>query len=81
MENVQKVGVNLENKQFWANWGCFWTPWEPRPPKKNSFLAENVKLRSIVKLCIVFKDILAKTPKIIQRKRKKGILGPILSQF
>ena len=23
--------------QFWANLGCFWTPWEPHPAKKNFF--------------------------------------------
>ena len=75
----------MKNKQFWANWGCFWIPWEPNPAKKSFFMTGNVKLWPIVKLCIVFNDILAKKTKIIHRKKKKGQFepnfGPILTNL
>ena len=45
--------------QFWDNLGCFWTPWEPHPAKKN-YLAVKFKLQPIVKVCTVLRDVLAK---------------------
>ena len=33
----QQIGVSLNIKQFWDNFGCFWTPWEPHPAKKIFF--------------------------------------------
>ena len=60
--------------QFWDNLGCFWTPWEPRPAKKN-YLAVKFKLQPIVKVCTVLRDVLAKVSKIIQRKEENGYFG------
>ena len=51
--------------------------------KKKKHLAENFKLWLIMKVCMVLRDVLAKTPKIIQRKEEKGHFGsnfgPILT--
>ena len=60
--------------QFWDNLGCFWTPWEPHPAKKN-YLAVKFKLQPIVKVCTVLRDVLAKVSKIIQRKEENGYFG------
>ena len=62
--------------QFWANLGCFWTPWEPRSAGKFFFLTGSFKLWPILKVCTVLKNVLAKTPKIIRRKEEKGHFGP-----
>ena len=56
--------------QFLANSG---PPGSPALQKKN--LAENFKLWLIIKVCMVLRDVLVKTPKIIQRKKEKGHFG------
>ena len=67
--------------QFWANLGCFWTPWEHPPrtlQKKKKNLTGSFKLWPILKVCTVLKNVLAKAPKIIRirRKEEKGHFGP-----
>ena len=48
---------------------------------KKFFLAGNIKLRPIVKLCIIFKDVLAKKLTIILINKEKRHFGPILGHF
>ena len=68
--------------QFLANSGLPGSP-ALQKKKKKKHLAENFKLWLIMKVCMVLRDVLAKTPKIIQRKEEKGHFGsnfgPILT--
>ena len=74
----QQFGENLEKKmRFWANLGCSWSPWEPRLVIVFFFFffMENLTIWPIVKVCIVLKDVLAKIPKIVQKKEEKWHSG------
>ena len=78
----QQIGVNLDKTAILGYFGLFLDPWKPRPAqKKIFFLTGSFKLWSILKVCTVLKNVLAKTPKIIPRNKKKGHFGPILAHF
>ena len=82
---MENAATNWCKSQQKCNFGIIWVVSEPPPLGASSwkffFLAENFKLWSIVKVCTVLRDVLAKTPKIILGEEKEYFgpnFGPIL---